>query len=391
MHSPQPPHTQHTPHTHWPAPAALGERVEDVDTPALIVELDRLEHNLARMADFARHAGMRLRPHAKMHKTPALALRQIALGAAGVCCQKVSEAEVLADAGVRDVLITNQVVGVTKLQRVAALAKRALLGVCIDDASNAVALSQAATAADSLVHTYIEINAGAERCGVAAGVPALELARVVAALPHLKLMGLQAYQGSAQHLRSESERQAAIGEASARAAHSRDLIRAAGLDCPIITGAGTGTYALEAASGVFNELQPGSYAFMDADYARNDALAPFAHSLFILTTVMSRQATHVVVDCGLKAQSIDSGMPLVVADAAGATLSGLEYRKASDEHGVIFPVAGGLPAALPALGTKLRLIPGHIDPTVNLHDWIIGVRDGVVQEIWPVTARGAMW
>lgn len=391
MHSPPTPPTPHTPHTHWPAPAALGDRVEDVDTPALIVELDRLEHNLVRMAEFARNAGMRLRPHAKMHKTPALALKQIALGAIGVCCQKISEAEVLVDAGVRDVLITNQVVGATKLQRVATLAKRAVIGVCIDDASNAGALSQAAAAANSLVHSYVEINAGAQRCGVAAGAPALELARVVAALPHLKLMGLQAYQGSAQHLRSAGERQAAIGEASARAAHSRDLIRSAGLDCPIITGAGTGTYALEAASGVFNELQPGSYAFMDADYARNDALLPFAHSLFILTTVMSRQTTHAVVDCGLKAHSIDSGMPLVVADAAGAPLAGLEYRKAADEHGVIYPAAGVLPNALPALGTKLRLIPGHIDPTVNLHDWIIGVRNGMVAEIWPVTARGAMW
>ncbi len=381
----------HSPHTHWPAPAAVGSRVEDVDTPALIVELDRLGQNLVRMAEFARSAGMRLRPHAKMHKTPALALKQIALGAVGMCCQKTSEAEVLVDAGVRDVLITNQVVGAAKLQRIAALATRAVIGVCVDAAANAHALSQAAQSAGSDIHVYIEINAGANRCGIEAGAPAFDLARRVAALPHLKLMGLQAYQGSAQHLRTDAERRAAIAEATARAARTRDLMLAAGIACPIITGAGTGTYELEAASGVFNELQPGSYAFMDADYGRNAAHEPFAHSLFVLTTVMSRQAAHVVVDCGLKAHSIDSGMPLVVADAAGATLSGLEYRKASDEHGVIFPAAGVLPTALPALGAKLRLIPGHIDPTVNLHDWIIGVRDGVVQEIWPVTARGAMW
>ena len=378
-------------HTYWPAPAVPGASVEDVDTPALIVELDRLEHNLVRMAEFARGAGMRLRPHAKMHKTPALALKQIALGAVGMCCQKTSEAEVLVDAGVRDVLITNQVVGAAKLQRAAALAKRAVIGVCVDAPSNAHALSQAAQAAGSVIHVYIEINAGANRCGIEAGDPAVELARCVAALPHLKLMGLQAYQGSAQHLRSDAERRAAIAEATARAAGTRDLMLAAGIACPIITGAGTGTYELEAASGVFNELQPGSYAFMDADYGRNAAREPFANSLFILTTVMSRQAAHAVVDCGLKAHSIDSGMPLVVADAAGAPLTGLEYRKASDEHGVIFPAAGVPSTALPALGAKLRLIPGHIDPTVNLHDWIIGIREGVVIEIWPVTARGAMW
>ena len=381
----------HSPHTHWPAPATLGDRVEDVDTPALIVELDRLEQNLVRLAEFARTTGMRLRPHAKMHKTPALALKQIALGAVGVCCQKTSEAEVLVEAGVHDVLITNEVVGTAKLLRIAALAKRALIGICVDDAANACALSRAAQAAGSLLHVYVEINAGANRCGVEAGAPALELARKVAALPHLKLMGLQAYQGSAQHLRTDAARRLAIVEATARAARTRDLMLEAGLACPIITGAGTGTYELEAASGVFNELQPGSYAFMDADYGRNAARAPFTHSLFILTTVMSLQAAHAVVDCGLKAHSIDSGMPLVAADVAGAPLRGLEYRKASDEHGVIFPADGVPPTALPALGTKLRLIPGHIDPTVNLHDWIIGVRAGVVAEIWPVTARGAMW
>ncbi len=381
----------HSHHTHWPAPAAPGDRVEDVDTPALIVELDRLDQNLVRMAEFARNAGMRLRPHAKMHKTPALALKQIALGAVGMCCQKISEAEVLVDAGVRDVLITNQVVGATKLARLATLAQRAVIGVCVDAAANAHALSMAAQAGGSVIHVYVEINAGANRCGIEAGTPALELARNVAALSHLKLMGLQAYQGSAQHLRTDTERRAAIAEATARSADTRDLLLGAGLACPIITGAGTGTYELEAASGVFNELQPGSYAFMDADYGRNTARAPFAHSLFILTTVMSRQAAYAVVDCGLKAHSVDSGMPLVVADATGAPISGLEYRKASDEHGVIFPAAGVSPNTLPALGTKLRLIPGHIDPTVNLHDWIIGIRDGAVQETWPVTARGAMW
>ena len=161
----------------------------------------------------------------------------------------------------------------------------------------------------------------------------------------------------------------------------------AGLACPVISGAGTGTYTLETASGVYTELQAGSYAFMDADYGRNSEARPFAHSLFVLATVMSHAPDRVVVDAGLKAHSIDSGMPLVRADAAGTPLSGLEFLKASDEHGVIVSRGG----TLPALGAKLRLIPGHIDPTVNLHDWIIGVRGGLVEELWPVAARGAMW
>ena len=384
---------------YWPAPARIGMRVEEVDTPALIVELVPFERNLKRMADFARDHNIRLRPHAKMHKTPAIALKQIAHGAVGVCCQKTSEAEALVAGGVGDVLITNQVVGTSKLARLAALARRATIGVCVDAAANVHALAAAAKAADAVIEVYVEINAGANRCGVEPGADTAALAQVVAASPHLRLMGLQAYHGSAQHLRSAAERSAAIALATGKAQLSRDLICAAGLPCPIVTGAGTGTYETEAASGVYNELQPGSYAFMDADYGRNQADHPFEQSLFILTTVMSRSPERAVVDCGLKAHSIDSGMALVAADARGAVLAGLDYIKASDEHGVIVSNGGALPAALPtawatalpALGSKLRLIPGHIDPTVNLHDWIIGVRNGIVEELWPVTARGAMW
>ena len=378
--------------------------IDEVDTPALIVDLDAFERNLARMADFARARQLRLRPHAKMHKTPAVALRQIALGAVGVCCQKTSEATVLVDAGINDVLITNQVVGAAKLARAAQLALRARIGLCVDDAGNARAASTAAIDAGSALDVYVEINAGANRCGVAPGADALALAQLLAALPGLRFMGLLAYQGSAQHLRTPDERRAAITAAVEKTRSSRDLIIAAGIACPVITGAGTGTYQIEAASGVYNELQPGSYAFMDADYGRNSEAQPFEHSLTILTTVMSRTimssaansatstadgtANRAVVDCGLKAHSVDSGMPLVAGDASGMRLPGLEYRKASDEHGVVFAPDG---TALPALGAKLRLIPGHIDPTVNLHDWIVAVRNGVVEELWPVTARGAMW
>jgi 3-hydroxy-D-aspartate aldolase len=286
------------------------------------------------------------------------------------------------------VLITNQIVGSSKLARAAQLALRARVGLCIDDAGNARAAAAAALAAGSTLDTYVEINAGANRCGVAPGAEALALTQAVAALPGLHFMGLLAYHGGAQHLRTPDERRAAIAAAVDKARASRDLIIAAGIACPVITGAGSGTYTIEAASGVYNELQPGSYAYMDADYGRNNEPQPFEHSLTILTTVMSRSADRAIVDCGLKAHSIDSGMPLVAGDASGAPLPGLEYRKASDEHGVVF-AQGSI--ALPALGAKLRLIPGHIDPTVNLHDWIVAVRNGMVEELWPVAARGAMW
>lgn len=372
---------------HWPPPAQPGDSIDDIDTPALLVDLDRLERNLVRMAGFAAQAGVRLRPHAKMHKTPAVARRQIALGAVGVCCQKVSEAEAMADGGIQDVLLSNEVVGRKKIDRLAALAQRIRIGVCVDHADNLRELNLAAGRAGVRLDVYVEINAGANRCGVESGEPALVLARLAAALPHLQFKGLQVYHGSAQHLRTADERRRAIEIATSKAALSRDLISGAGIPCPVITGAGTGTFELEAASQVFNELQPGSYAFMDADYGRNEATAPFEQSLTILTTVMSHAADRVVVDCGLKAHSVDSGMPLVVSTEPGYP-SGLTYLKASDEHGVIVSKAH---ATLPTLGTRLQLIPGHVDPTVNLHDWILGMRNGVVEEIWPVTARGAMW
>ncbi|HEY4372288.1 MAG TPA: DSD1 family PLP-dependent enzyme [Burkholderiales bacterium] len=374
--------------TQWPAPATLGMAVADVDTPALIVDLDALDANLARMAAYARERGMRLRTHAKMHKCSALARRQVELGAVGVCCQKASEAEVMVAGGINDVLISNEVVGAAKLARVAALAQRARIGVCVDSAAVARDLSAAAVQAGTTVDVYVEIDVGARRCGVVPGQDALALARAIAELPGLHLMGLQAYHGSAQHLRSAAERRAAIAEATRLAKLSRDLLLSAGLPCPVVTGAGTGTFELEGESGVYNELQPGSYAFMDADYGRNQTAQPFAHGLFILATVMSRAPAHAVLDVGLKTHSVDSGMPLVHADADGRPLAGLEYRKASDEHGVVFAADG---VALPELGAKLRLIPGHIDPTVNLHDWLVGVRDGRVAELWPVDARGAMW
>ena len=387
--------TRHSGPPIWSAPAQKGMPVEEIDTPALVLELDPFERNLARMARFAEENGLRLRPHAKMHKSVAVALEQLRLGAVGLCCQKTSEAEALVAGGVTDILVTNQVVGPAKLARLAALARRARVGVCVDDADNVAELGSASRAAGVTLDVYVEIDVGAHRCGVAPGPATAALARVVALEPGLRLAGLQAYQGRAQHLRTPEERSVAIAAAAHAVRTARAALAEAGLNCPVVTGAGTGTFMLEAGTGVWNELQAGSYAFMDADYARNEGARHFEYSLFVLATVMSRggaagdeQAERLIVDAGLKAHSVDAGLPVVHADAAGNPLSGLTFRGASDEHGVI-AVAPGVSA--PRLGAKLRLIPGHIDPTVNLHDWIVCVRGGQVQEVWPVSARGAMW
>ena len=366
-------------------PARPGDSVDDVDTPALVVDLDAFERNLDLMAHAVRGAGVALRPHSKSHKCPDIAFAQIERGAVGICCQKVGEAEAFVAAGIADVLVTNEIVGAAKLARLAQLATKARVGVLADDAATVRHIGAAARAAGVGIDVLVEIDVGANRCGVAPGTAAVAIAQVVARTPGLSFRGLQAYQGAAQHLRTPEERRAAIARAAALAGETRSAIEAAGVRCPTVTGAGTGTWQYERDSGVYTELQPGSYVFMDADYQRN-ALAPdqhhFEQSLYVLASVMSApMRERAVVDAGLKAFAFDSGPPLVY----GA--HGLTYAKASDEHGVIDVAAD---ARQPVIGDRLWLVPGHCDPTVNLYDWIVGVRGTRVECLWPVAARGAL-
>ncbi|MFO1322553.1 MAG: DSD1 family PLP-dependent enzyme [Burkholderiales bacterium] len=366
-------------------PARIGDPLAAVETPALVVDLDAFEHNLDLMANAVRGSGLALRPHAKSHKCPDIAKAQVARGAIGICCQKVDEAAAFVAAGIANVLVTNEVVAPAKIARLATLARSATVGVLVDDARVVADLSAAATQGGGTLDVYVEIDVGAHRCGVAPGAPAVALAQAVAGAPGLNFRGLHAYQGSAQHLRTPGERRAAIAAASQMAAQAKALIEAAGVRCPVVTGAGTGTWQLERDSRVYTELQPGSYVFMDADYGRN-ALAPdehaFEHSLYVLSTVMSAPAPNrAVVDAGLKALAVDSGLPLV------HVARGLEYAQASDEHGVL---AVDPARAQPAIGDRVWLIPGHCDPTVNLYDWIVGMRGPRVECVWPIAARGAV-
>jgi D-serine deaminase-like pyridoxal phosphate-dependent protein len=363
----------------------LNDPLDGVDTPALVVDLDAFEKNLATMARFARESKIRLRPHAKTHKCVEIAKRQIALGAVGQCVQKVGEAEVLVNGGIADVLVSNQIVGDAKLDRLMQLATRATIGLCFDDASQIRSASDAATRAGVIINGYVEIETGMQRCGVAPGVAASLLAKQIADSPGLAFAGLQAYQGKAQHFRAPRERKAAIDAAITAIRTTLDALDAAGLKCNAITGAGTGTFHNEATSGIYTELQCGSYAFMDADYAANQQSAghanEFAHSLFVLSTVMSVAGeSWCVVDAGLKSFSGESGLPLV-HDRPGLTVTGL-----SDEHSKI-EIAPGTPR--PRLGEKLLLIPGHCDPTINLHDDYVCIRNGIVETSWPIQARGA--
>jgi 3-hydroxy-D-aspartate aldolase len=366
-------------------PAEVGMAVEDVDTPALLVELDAFEANLERMASKVADSDVELRPHAKAHKCPAIGLQQMAHGAKGLCCQKVGEAEAMVNAGINNVLITNEIVGASKLKRLAALSKRAWLGVCVDDPWHIEQLNAAALAVQTKLHVLVEINVGANRCGVEPGEPALRLARQIAASPGLHFCGLQAYHGSAQHLRTPEERAQAIAGALAKATLTVELLERSGLKPEIVSGAGTGSFEHEAASGIYNELQVGSYVFMDADYCRNTVtggrpFTQFEPSLFVLCSVMSKpDAERCVVDAGLKSLAFDSGAPEV-------RWPGATYGRPSDEHGV---VSLGPDSPALGLGDKVQLFPGHCDPTVNLYDWIVGIRRARVECLWPVAARGA--
>lgn len=374
-----------------PPPARVGDPVAAIDTPALVIDLDAFERNLDRMARYAHDTGIRVRPHAKTHKSPAVARLQMEHGAVGQCCQKVGEAEVLVHAGIHNVLVSNQVVGASKVARLAALARHAWVGVCADDPLQVKAYGEAARRAQVDLHVLVEIDVGAARCGVKPGEPAVELAKLIADTPGLSFEGLQAYHGSAQHIRGFLERRAAILTAAQAVQTTAEKLGAAGLDCRTIGGAGTGSFRFETDTGLWNELQPGSYCFMDADYARNlddggAEKSEFEHALFVASTVMSASAPgRAVVDAGHKASAIDSGLP-TVWDRADTS-----YVGASDEHGKL-SLGTGAPAT--ALGDRVWLVPGHVDPTVNLHDWYVGVRggiaDGTVECLWPVAARGAL-
>jgi len=371
----------------YDVPAIPGMNEAEIQTPCLVLDLDALERNIRKMGDWAKAHGMRHRVHGKMHKSVDVAKLQESLGGAcGVCCQKVSEAEVFARGGIRDVLVSNQVRDPAKIDRLARLPKLgARTLVCVDDIANVADLSAAAVRHGTEIECLVEIDCGAGRCGVTTTPEVVTIARAIDAAPGLRFAGIQAYQGAMQHLDSYDDRKAKIDVAVAMVKDAVEALAAEGLESDIVGGGGTGSYYFEGTSGVYNELQCGSYAFMDADYGRilnkegkRIDEGEWENALFILTSVMSHaKPDKAICDAGLKAQSVDSGLPRVFGR------DDVEYVKCSDEHGVIADPSGVL-----KVNDKLRLVPGHCDPTCNVHDWYVGVRGGKVEAVWPVSARG---
>ena len=371
----------------YDVPAAIGMDESEIQTPCLILDLDALERNITKMGDYAKNHGMRHRVHGKMHKSVDVAKLQERLGGSvGVCCQKVSEAEVFARGGITDILVSNQVRDPAKVERLARLPRYgARTIVCVDDLKNVTDLSEAAQRNNSQIECLVEIDCGAGRCGVSNSQDVVTIAKAIDSASGLKFTGIQAYQGAMQHIDSYDERKEKIDVAVGMVKKAVAALEESGLKAELVTGGGTGSYYFETDSGVYNELQCGSYAFMDADYGRildkqgnRIDQGEWENSLFILTSVMSHaKSDKAICDAGLKAQSVDSGLPVIFGR------NDVEYIKCSDEHGVISDPEGVL-----EINEKLRLVPGHCDPTCNVHDWYVGVRGGKVETLWPVSARG---
>ena len=367
----------------------VGDPVYAIPTPAAIVELEAMEHNLSTVASMADRKHIRLRPHAKAHKLAEVAARQLSYGAVGICCQTVAEAESFVRSGIRDVLLTNQVNDSEKAGRLAHLARdrKTRIGTCVDATAQVGILAAAANKTKTRLDVYVEVNVGGNRCGVETPEEAIALATLTNKDRWLRFRGLQAYNGSAQHVSSILLRRDTIDFTARRTRAFVSELESRGISCAVVTGGGTGSLELDTHHDYLGEVQCGSYALMDASYLAIEAgngepmqnlLRP---ALFILSSVVSNSRPgNVVVDAGLKAMSFDSGMPAVFQKPT------LRYVDASDEHGVLTCESG---TPRPELATMIRLIPSHCDPTVALHDKVYAVANERIAAIWMVQARGS--
>ncbi len=356
-----------------------GITLGEIDTPALIVDLDAFEHNLHTMAAFFDDRPAALRPHAKTHKCPQIAHRQIERGAVGITCAKLGEAEIMAQAGIRDILVANQVVGKIKIDRLVDLAGRCDLMVAVDDGANVEDLSRACRRGDVSLRVLIEVDIGMGRCGVPACRPVLDLARQVVDAPGLQFAGLQAYEGHLVQRPDSKERKLGVQAAAHLLQETCELLEQEGLPVQTVSGGGTGTYDLSGSIGPWNEIQAGSYILMDAAYVR---IRPeFRLALTVLSTVISRPTPErVITDAGMKAMTHEFGLPQPL------DVPGLSLERLSEEHGKLLAEP---PELVPLRsGDKVRFIPSHGCTTVNLHDRFYVVRNGLLVDIWPIAARG---
>ena len=358
----------------------IGMHKTELDTPALLIDLDKMEANIQTMANYFTNISAGLRPHVKTHKTPIIAHKQIAAGAIGVTCAKLGEAEAVIHAGIRDVLIANQVVGTQKIARLINLAKHAEIMVAVDNPQNVQAISEAASAKGVSVRILVEVNIGMNRCGVEPGQPALALAQHILQSPNLKFEGLMGYEGHTVSKPALAERDTSAREAVQRLVDTKHYLEKHGVEVAIMSGGGTGTFNITGSIPEMTEVQAGSYIFMDSTYHNVEGIGEqFACALSVLATVVSRpQPNRIVVDTGLKVLAKEFGIPQPTG------VEGLEMTGLSEEHGKI--EADTNVTLTP--GDKLEILPTHCCTTVNLHDRYYGIRNGIVESVWDIAARG---
>ncbi|MDE0483349.1 MAG: DSD1 family PLP-dependent enzyme [Candidatus Poribacteria bacterium] len=359
----------------------IGRHKTELDTPALLINLDKMEANIQKMADYFNNVSAELRPHLKTHKTPIIAHKQIAAGAIGITCAKLGEAEAVIHAGIRDVLIANQIVSSHKIARLINLAKHSEIMVAVDNAKNVQDISEAAKAKGVTIRILVEVNIGMDRCGVEPGQPTLELARQICQSPNLKFEGLMGYEGHTVAKPDRTERENATREAMQRLIETKHFLEEHGIEVSIMSGGGTGTFDITGSIPEMTEVQAGSYVFMDSTYRNVQGIGEkFDNALSVLATVVSRpEQDRIIVDTGLKVLTKEFGIPQPIG------IAGLEMIGLSEEHGKML-VSNGDISLTP--GDKLEILPTHCCTNVNLHDRFFGIRDEIVESVWEITARG---
>jgi D-serine deaminase-like pyridoxal phosphate-dependent protein len=354
-------------------------KVEEIETPALLIDLDLMEKNLRTMREWLADKKVKLRAHFKTPKTPIIAWKEIEYGAMGVCAQKLGEAEVLVQAGIKDILITNQIVDPAKIERMMNLQKHARIQVIIDNPLNAKCLSETALSKNTRLDVLVEVDVGGRRCGVRPGEATADLVKQISGMPGVEFRGLQCYAGylqMAEHRIGFEKKMEELGKVAERIHVTKDTVEDAGFSIETISGAGTGTHRYEYQH--YDEIQAGSYVLMDARYK---PCAPwFEIALTILATVTSTpEPGRVVLDAGGKSVSTDYGPP------SPKNLQNAKCTIPSDEHGMIHFQESEHRFRI---GQKVELYPSHLDTTINLHDKFYAIRDGEVEAVWPVLARG---
>ena len=359
----------------------IGMHKTELDTPALLIDLDIMEANIETMANYFSTVTADLRPHVKTHKTPIIAHKQIAAGAIGVTCAKLGEAEAVIHAGIRDVLIANQVVGTQKIARLINLAKHSEIMVAVDNPDNVQAISEAAAAKGATVRMLVEVNIGMNRCGVEPGKPALVLAEQIQQSPNLIFEGLMGYEGHTVAKPIRSERDTAARAAMQQLVEAKHYLEKHGVQVSIMSGGGTGTFNITGSIPEMTEVQAGSYVLMDSTYGNVEGVGDhFDCALSVLATVVSRpNVDRVIVDTGLKVLAKEFGIP------QPTDVNGIEMTGLSEEHGTL-QVSDANVSLKP--GDTLEILPTHCCTTVNLHDRYYGIRNGIVESVWEITARG---